>query len=140
MNQCSNGYIERQSGGTYSGKIAIDGVVLGDIDACYFEKGGCKYLWLKRRRIMEYDDKERRYTVREREPRWEVYLKKGVDSGNVVSYRGSFFFMHFKYNIYGIWDVSIGMERNRLNLFVERAPSEEQTVINSIKERNKRKE
>lgn len=126
-----NGYIQRTSGGTYDGKISIDGISLPAISAVYFKKDGENYLWLKRKKVLDYDEKSMTYREREARPQWEAYLKKQL-SEDTVAYRGEFFFMHFKYSIVGVWDSVLGMDKQRLNLFVERLPMSQQTIINNI--------
>lgn len=126
-----NGYVQRTSGGTYDGKISIDGISLPAISAVYFKKDGENYLWLKRKKVLDYDEKSMTYREREARPQWEAYLKKQL-SEDTVAYRGEFFFMHFKYSIVGVWDSVLGMDKQRLNLFVERLPMSQQTIINNI--------
>lgn len=126
-----NGYIQRTSGGTYDGKISIDGISLPAISAVYFKKDGENYLWLKRKKVLDYDEKSMTYRERDARPQWEAYLKKQL-SEDTVAYRGEFFFMHFKYSIVGVWDSVLGMDKQRLNLFVERLPMSQQTIINNI--------
>jgi hypothetical protein len=47
--------------------------------------------------------------------------------------------MRFKYSITGVWDKILGNDKQRLNLFVERLPLTQQTIINSINESKKKK-
>ena len=137
MDDYINGYIERNGDGRYVGKISIDGVSLGTIVGNYFKQGEDSYLWLKRGRILEYDDKTMSYKEREASPRWQCYLKKNV-ADNTVAYKGDFMFFRFRYSIVGIWDRFLGMDaKHRLNLFVERLPMSEQNIINGINERNR---
>lgn len=130
-----NGYIQRTKSGSFEGKITIDGISLPEITAVYFNENGECYLWLKRKKILEYNYELQSYKERDAEPKWETYLKKQLD-GNTVAYKGEFFFMHFRYSIVGVWDGVLGMDkRQRLNLFVERLPMSQQTIINNINER-----
>lgn len=129
-----NGYVQRTQGGSYEGKIAIDGISLPAISAVYFTKDSESYLWLKRKKVLDYDFESQSYKEREAEPRWEAYLKKQLD-GNTVAYKGEFMFLRFKYSIVGVWDNVLGKDKQRLNLFVERLPMSEQTIINSNNER-----
>lgn len=128
-----NGYIQRSQGGSYDGKITIDGILLPAISAVFFKDDGENYLWLKRKNVLDYDHESQTYKEREAKPKWEAYLKKQLD-GDTVAYKGEFFFMHFKYSISGVWDKVLGNEKQRLNLFVERLPMSQQTIINSINE------
>ena len=132
-----NGYVQRTQGGSYDGKIAIDGISLPAISAVYFTKDSESYLWLKRKKVLDYDFESQSYKEREAEPRWEAYLKKQLDS-NTVAYKGEFMFLRFKYSIVGVWDNVLGKDKQRLNLFVERLPSSEQTIINSNNERKRK--
>lgn len=134
----SDGYIERKSEGRYEGTLRIEGKInLSPIEAVYFKKDGEQYLWLKRKPMLEYDGREQKYKSRERNPKWECYLKKQVVD-DTVAYRGEFVFMHFKFSITGVWDDVLGLDRKRrLNLFVERCPMSQQTIINGIKERKR---
>ena len=127
-----NGYIERNGRGEYTGELKVDGVNLSPITAQYFKQDGENYLWLKRRPLLEYDMYTQKYNQREREPRFEVYMKKQVDDG-AFAYIGQFTFLRFCFKIIGLWDMN---SRDRLNLFVERLPMEQQAIINGI---NKRK-
>ena len=132
-----NGFIQRSNGGLYLGKISIEGINLGNIEAQYFKKDGDNYLWLKRRRILEYDNKTQSYNEREPQPRWEAYLKKQMN-GDAVAYKGNFNFMRFRFSIVGIWDKVLGTDKqHRMNLYVERLPMAQQTIINGINERKR---
>lgn len=137
-NDYTNGYVERGSGGVYQGRLTIDGVSLeGGIEAVYFKQDGKNYLWIKRRAMLEYDFETKEYKARKREPQWEAYLEKQIDSSR-IAYKGVFSFFKFRYSIVGIWDAILGKEKQRLNLFVERLPMNEQTIINNINELNKK--
>jgi len=127
-----NGYIQRSQGGSYDGKITIEGILLPAISAVFFKDNGENYLWLKRKKVLDYDYESQTYKEREARPQWEAYLKKQIDNDTAVSYKGEFFFMHFKYSITGVWDKILGNEKQRLNLFVERLPMSQQTIVNSI--------
>lgn len=132
-----NGYIQRTQGGLYLGKMSIEGISLGNIEAVYFQKDGENYLWLKRKKILEYNEKTQTYNEREAQPRWEAYLKKQTD-GSTVAYKGKFNFMRFRFSIVGIWDRVLGTDKqHRLNLYVERLPVLQQTIINGINERKR---
>ena len=133
-----NGYIQRSQGGSYDGKITIEGILLPAISAVFFKDNGDNYLWLKRKKVLDYDFESQTYKEREAKPQFEAYLKKQVD-GNVVAYKGEFAFMRFKFSITGVWDKVLGKEKQRLNLFVERLPMSQQTIINSINQSRKKK-
>ena len=126
-----NGYIQRAQGGSYDGKITIEGILLPAISAVFFKDNGENYLWLKRKKVLDYDYESQTYKEREARPQWEAYLKKQIDN-DTVAYKGEFFFMRFKYSITGVWDKILGNEKQRLNLFVERLPMSQQTIVNSI--------
>jgi len=132
-----NGYIERRSGGRYDGSVSVQGIDLSPIEATFFTDDYCeKYLWLKRKPIMEYDLESQSYKTRQRRPSFEAYLKKCSDDG-VVAYKGEFMFMRFKFSIVGVWDSVLGKDSQRLNLFVERLPMSQQTVLGKINERKR---
>jgi hypothetical protein len=134
-----NGYVERKKDGTYGGSITIDGINLqGGITAVYFKDDGENYLWLRRKRVLEYDYESQSYKERDARPQFEAYLKKQLD-GNTVAYKGTFIFMRFKYNITGVWDKILGNDRQRLNLYIERLPLCDQTIINNINESKKKR-
>ena len=133
-NTFTTGDLERKVGGKYEGRIAIEGVELSPIEGVYFKEGGKSYLWLKRKAILEYNYETQEYKPRKREPAWEAYLLKKPDG--TISYRGEFAFFRFRFSIVGIWD-KISKDKNRLNLFVERLPLSEQTIITNINERNR---
>ena len=135
-NEYVNGYVQRVSG-KYIGELSIDGIRLqGGISAVYFEDGGEKYLWIKRKKVLEYNFESQSYRERDARPQFEAYLKKTVGD-STVSYKGEFVFMRFKYSIVGIWDKILGADKNRLNLFVERLPESQQTIINNINKAKK---
>lgn len=134
-----NGYVERRKDGSYGGSLAIEGINLqGGISAIYFKDDGENYLWLRRKKVLEYDFESQAYKEREAKPQFEAYLKKQMD-GDTVAYKGEFFFMRFKFSITGVWDKILGHDKQRLNLFVERLPQSEQTIINSINESKRNK-
>ena len=133
----ANGYLERKSGGRFEGAIKIDGVDLSPIEGMYFNDSNGTHLWLKRKPVLQYETKTQTYKQKIREPRWEAYLKKQLDN-NTVAYKGEFMFLRFKYSIVGVWDKILGNDKQRLNLFVERLPMSEQTIINSNNERKQK--
>lgn len=132
-----NGHIERTAYGNYEGALCVEGVNLSPIEGQYFKKDGDMFLFIKRKPIMEYDIEKQEYITRERKPKLLIYMKKQLGNDGVVAYRGDFMFMRFKFNIEGVWDSVLGKDTKRLNLFVERAPMKEQTLLQSIIERNK---
>ena len=136
INDYTNGHIERLASGRYEGTLTIEGIDLSPIYGVFFKEDGKSYLWLRRKPLLEYDYKTEKYKERQREPRWEIYLQKQVDE-NVVAYKGTCVFFHFKYSIIGIWDKILGKENQRLNLFAERLPASQQTIINGINERRR---
>lgn len=126
-----NGYVERKQGGKYEGSLTIEGIRLPSISAVYFKDGEESYLWLRRKKVLDYDFESQTYKEREAKPQFEAYLKKQLE-GETVAYKGEFIFMRFKFSITGVWDKILGKEKQRLNLFVERLPMSQQTIINSI--------
>ena len=134
----TNGYIERKSGGKYEGSVSVQGIDLSPIEATFFKSEDDSYLWLKRKPIMEYDMESQSYTTRQRRPSFEAYLKKQAEN-NVVAYKGEFMFMRFRFSISGVWDGVIGKDAQRLNLFVERLPMSQQTILNDINGRKNSK-
>ena len=131
-----NGFLERNNNGKYEGKLCIDGVDLSPIEGMFFQEKGHTYLWLKRKPILDYDIETQSYKTRNSEPRWETYLQKQKDG--TIAYKGECTFLHFKYVVFGIWDKVYGIEKQRINFFVERLAMERQTLINSINERKRR--
>ena len=81
-----NGYIQRTKSGSYEGRVTIDGVTLPAIIAVFFKDGTDNYLWLKRKRVLDYDFESQTYKEREEKPQWEAYLKKQSEN-NTVAYR-----------------------------------------------------
>lgn len=133
-----NGYVERRKDGTYGGSLTIEGINLqGGITATYFKDDGENYLWIRRKKVLEYDFESQAYHEREARPPFEAYLKKQLNDGT-VAYKGEFAFMRFKYSITGVWNKVLGNDKHRLNLFVERLPLSQQTIINSINESRKK--
>ena len=87
---------------------------------------------------MEYSFERQEYINRERRPRLDIYMKKQVDGDGVVAYKGEFMFMRFKFSITGVWDSILGKDtRQRLNLYVERLPLSQQTLLQSINDRKR---
>ena len=130
-----SGYLERDYHGEYKGNLTIEGINISPITGVYFKQENTTYLWLRRCKVIEYDIDTATYNRRDANPRFEAYLKKEVDDG-AVSFRGEFSFLRFRFSIVGVWDVVLGNDkRHRLNLFVERLPINEQTIINNINER-----
>jgi hypothetical protein len=130
-----NSYLERKHGGRYEGALEVDGVNLSPIEGTYFKERNRTYLWIKRKPVLEYDDKTKLYRRRDSVPKCEIYMEKQNDG--VVAYKGKFFFLRIKYLITGVWDGVLGTSDERLNLYVERLPKNEQTVINAISDRNR---
>ena len=131
-----NGFLERKVSGKYEGQVCIDGVDLSPIEGVYFKHGEKNYLWLKRKPLMEYDFDSQSYKTRKRQPQWEAYLEKQTDKA-VTAYKGEFAFLRFKYSIVGVWDSILGKDRHRLNLYIERLPKGQQTILNKINERKR---
>lgn len=131
----SDGYVVEKNG-VYEGRISIDGVDLSPITATLFKKDNGTFMWLKRKTIMDYDYSTSSFVTRQRKPYWECYLEKSVSEGTTL-YVGNFIFLKFRYKITGVWDATFGNEERRINLFVERLPVEQQTILNAINERNK---
>lgn len=135
-----NGYIQKSAEG-FTGVLRIEGIDMSPVVGTYFKCDADMCLWLRRAPLIRYDMESGEYVKKPREPRWEVYMRRrSVSMGSdVVAYEGTFVFLHFKYRIKGVWDAVFGKDRNRLNLFVERLPMDEQTIINGIRERNIKK-
>ena len=130
-----SGYLQRRGDGEYVGELRIDGIDLSPITGVYFKRDGVTHLWLKRCKVIEYNMNTNEYVRRDARPRWETYLVKRADGGAVAFY-GEFTFFHFKYSIKGVWDEVLGNEKvSRLNLYVERLPINQQTIINNIHNR-----
>lgn len=136
-NISADGFLERKHNGAYKGIIVIDGVKMDGLEGVYFEDGGKTHLWIKRTPVLEYNPTTQTYIQRPREPRWEAYLTKQSDG--VAAYKGEFSFLHFRYSIVGVWDSNLGIEKQRLNFYVERLPSSKQTIINKINQKNRNK-
>lgn len=133
-NGYTSGSIERNKDGNYVGNLTIEGIDLSPVQGVLFSKEGKNYLWLRRCDKVVYDPDTNTYSKKKREPRLEAYLEKQMD-GNVVAYKGEFFFLRFRFSICAVWDSVLGMETNRMNLFVDRMPQQSQTIINNIANR-----
>lgn len=130
----NSGYIERCRGG-YIGELHIDGIDISPIVGVFFKDNGTHWLWIKRKKILDYSFESNAYTSREPTPMFEAYLTKKNNTKAGVAYKGEFVFFRFKYAIYGIWDKQ-STNKDRLNLVVERLPMNEQDIlkrINSLK-------
>lgn len=128
----TDGYLQREAGGVYRGRLRIDGVDLSPITGVYFKEKGNTYLWLQRSPMKEYDETTQTFKDKPREPRWEAYLKKNTSSPS-IAYDGMFFFLRLQYRIVAMWDAVMGKERGRLNFYVERLSAKEQHIIQNIK-------
>lgn len=124
------GYIERSRGG-YVGELNIDGVDISPISAVYFKDNGTHWLWLKRKKIMEYSFETGEYTARAPSPAFEAYLVKAKSNQKEYAYKGDFVFFRFKYTIFGVWDEMM-KKTDRLNLYIERKPIEEQNILKRL--------
>ena len=69
-NNC--GYIERCKG-EYVGNLIIDGVDISPIVAYFFTKNHVRWLWVKRKQILEYDIDNETFTKRNPTPTLDVY-------------------------------------------------------------------
>lgn len=127
----TNGYLARKDKSYYLGELSIDRIDISPIEATFFEREDETYLWMKRRPILEYDGQS--YKQRLRRPHWECYLKKKKDARD--TFEGAFIFMRFKYTIIAQWDATYDDKFKRMNIYVERLPMEEQTIINNIRQR-----
>lgn len=126
-----NGFLKRNRDKKHEGSLNIDGVDISPIEGMYFVQNNKQYLWLKRKPMLVYDEKTMSYKTKTKEPRWECYLTKQI--GGSIDYRGTFMFLRFKYSIVGIWDSVF----DRLNLYVDRLPINEQTIIKEINSNKK---
>ena len=60
-----NGFVEHNKDGSYKGSLTIDGIALqGGITAVYFKDDGESYLWLRRKKVLEYDFESQSYKER----------------------------------------------------------------------------
>lgn len=125
----NNGYIKLVKG-EYVGELVIDGVDISPITGYFFKDNRTQWLWIKRRRILEYDIEKDEYKTKNPKPQFEAYLKK--QNGGNIAYQGEFVFFKFKYLVTAIWND--GKKDGVLNLFVERLPIEQQNILNKIKE------
>lgn len=123
------GYIEL-SKGDYVGELSIDGVNISPIIGLLFKDNGKSWLWLKRKKILEYDFQKGEYYSRTPTPIFEVYLKRKTTNGK-ISYYGEFVLFKFKYSIVGMWS-----SNKRIELYVDRLPDNEQKIVNRLKEIN----
>lgn len=134
-----DGYIQREDGGVFQGRLSIQQIDISPLDAIFFkDDDNNDYIWIKRKPIMEYNMESQSYTTRQRKPFFEAYLKKQVGNDGVVAYKGEFMFMRFRFLIIGVWDAVLGTNKQRLNLYVERLPMSQQTILNDINERRKK--
>ena len=81
-----NGFVERKQGGKYEGSLTIEGIRLPSISAVYFKDGEENYLWLRRKKVLDYDFESQTYKEREAKPQFEAYLKKQLE-GDTVAYK-----------------------------------------------------
>lgn len=128
----NNGYIEKKKG-EYIGELSIDGVNISPIKAVFFKDGGKHWLWIHRKRILEYDIESQTFKSRNPSPMFETYLLK-EKNGSPIAYKGVAMFFRFKYTIIGIWDAN---KKERLNICVDRLPMEEQAIIKKLSDINK---
>lgn len=132
----SDGYLQKGKNG-FEGQLKIENIDMSPIEGMFFvhEKTKKSYLWVKRKPLLEYNDKKNKYEFRPREPRWEVYLEKQIEGK--IPYIGEFIFLHLKFKIIGIWDKNdLSKKKQRINFFIERMASSQQTIINENNQRN----
>lgn len=134
----SDGYLQREAGGRYTGRIRIFGVDLSPVEGVYFKDKGKSYLYIKRQPMKEYDEKTYTFVDRPRRPSWEVCMSKNTKEGG-IAYSGTFTFLRIRYRIVGMWDSVLGTEKSRLNLYIERLADEEQTIIQGIRHAREQK-
>lgn len=125
------GYIEL-SKGEYVGELSIDGVDISPVVGLLFKDKGKSWLWIKRKKILEYDFEKGEYYSRTPTPVFDVYLKRQVNNGK-TSYRGEFVFFKFKYSIVCMWSAT---NNKRIDIYVDRLPESEQKIVNRLKEIN----
>ncbi len=133
----NEGYIEL-SKGEYVGELTVEGVNISPIVGLFFKDNGVQWLWIKRKRQLEYDIESGEYRTKKPRPTFDAYLKK--QPNNNVAYKGEFVFFKFKYRIFALWAAENGQKKGRLNLFVERLEMKEQNIIKLINKRNNEKE
>lgn len=121
-------YIQRRRDGRFEGEVSIEGIDLSPIDGMFYKQDGKMFLYLKRRPVLEYDAETMSYKQRESMPYWSAQLEKQGDG--VCAYRGEFMFLRLRFSIVGIWDKIMGQDKQRLNLYVERLPIQQQNIIN----------
>ena len=126
-----NGYIERTREGRYEGEIVIEGVSLSPIVGVMFKQDDKNYLWVRRKEMLVYNSERQCYISQKREPRWEAYLEKQTKN-NLVTYKGEFAFLRFRFSIIGMWDSIIGRDKSRINFYVERLPMAKQDIIQGL--------
>lgn len=127
----NNGYIEKKKG-EYIGELSIDGVDISPIVGIYFKDKGKHWLWIKRKRILEYDIESQSFRTRNPSPMFEIFLKK-EKQGSPIAYKGICTFFRFKYTMTAVWD-KFSKDKERLNLYVDRLPLQEQNIINKLKQ------
>lgn len=132
-----DGFLESKSNGRYEGELSIEGISLSPIVGVMFKENGKTYLWLRRKDMLVYDMETQRYIKKKKVPQWEAYLEKHL-TNNLVSYKGVFCFMRFRFSIVGIWDNVFGRDKKRINFFVERLPQEQQDIINELNDIRKK--
>ena len=127
----NGGYIERTKG-EYVGELSIDGVNISPIVGFFFKDGSTRWLWVKRKKILEYDMETSTFVTKNPTPMFEAYLRK-QPNGN-IAYRGEFVFFKFKYSIVSFWDDA--KTQSKMTFAIERLPMKEQNILNKIKEIN----
>lgn len=132
-----SGFVERKGDGRIEGCVSIEGIDLSPITGKMFKRDDDEsiWLWLRRKELLEYDERTQKYRTRQRTPIWEAYLKKQLN-GNAVAFKGEFYFMRLKFSIVGVWDSIIGRDKGRLNLYVDRKGMNEQDIIQKINNRD----
>lgn len=131
----NGGYIERTKG-EYVGEMSIDGINISPIVGFFFKDGRTRWLWVKRKKILEYDMETGTYSTKNPKPTFEVYMQKQT-SGN-IAYKGEFVFFKFKYSIVAFFDDA--KTQDKVCFAIERMPIEQQNILNRIKEINDERE
>lgn len=125
----NGGYIERTKG-EYVGELSIDGVNISPIVGFFFKDEKTRWLWVKRKKILEYDMETSTFITKNPTPMFEAYLQKQTN-GN-IAYKGEFVFFKFKYSIVAFFDDA--KTQDKLIFAVERMPIQQQNILNRIKE------
>lgn len=132
----NRGYINRTSSG-YIGKINIENVVL-DIVCSFWSNEIPNFIWMQRIKEKRFDENTKSFSDYIPKPFFECYAykEKEKESRRFI-YKGSFFFVGYKYEMTCWWE---DKTEQQLNLLIKRSDTQPLLErLNELKKINQKK-